>query len=61
LLIIQLFLPKGFFGMNDMVWQEGFSYAAKRINEAKIFTLQKAQIWINPQVEFLEGNAFSPP
>jgi len=61
LLIIQLFLPKGFFGMNDMVWQEGFSYAVKRINEAKIFTLQKAQIWISPQVEFLEGNAFSPP
>ena len=61
LLIIQLFYPKGFFGMNDMVWQEGFSYAVKRINEAKIFTLQKAQIWISPQVEFLEGNAFSPP
>ncbi len=61
LLIIQLFYPSGFFWMNDIIWQEGFSYAANRINEAKILTPDSEQIWINPQAQFLEGNAFSHP
>ena len=52
LLVIQLFYPKGFFGVNDIIWQEGFSYAANRVNEAKILTPVKDQIWINPQVHF---------
>jgi hypothetical protein len=59
--IIQLFYPKGFFWLNDIIWQEGFSYAANRVNEAKIFTPEKEQIWISPQVQFPEGNAFSHP
>ena len=61
LLIIQLFYPKGFFGINDIIWQEGLSSAANRVNEAKILTPYNEQIWINPQVQFLQGNAFSYP
>ncbi len=61
LLIIQLFYPTGFFWLNDIIWQEGFSYATNRVNEAKILTPYNEQIWINPQVQFLEGNAFSHP
>jgi len=61
LLIIQLFYPKGFFGINDIIWQEGFSYATNRVNEAKILTPHNEQIWISPQVQFLQGNAFSHP
>lgn len=52
LFIIQLFYPPGFFWLNDIIWQEGFSYAANRINEAKIFTPEKGQIWLSPQVQF---------
>jgi len=52
LLIIQLFYPSGFFGFNDIIWQEGFSSAANRVNDAKIFTPEKEQIWINPQMQF---------
>ncbi len=61
LLTIQLFYPEGFFGINDIIWQEGFSHAANRLNEAKIFTPAKEQIWISPQVQFQQGNAFSYP
>lgn len=61
LLIIQLFYPAGFFWLNDIIWQEGFSYAANRVNEAKIITPDNEQVWISPQVQFLEGNAFSQP
>ncbi len=60
LLIIQLFYPSGFFWLNDIIWQEGFSCAANRVNESKIFTADGEQIWLSPQVQFLEGNAFSP-
>ncbi|MDP3732188.1 MAG: hypothetical protein Q8R31_04065 [Candidatus Omnitrophota bacterium] len=61
LLIIQLFYPKSFFWVNDIIWQEGFSYAANRVNEANIFTTNQEQIWLSPQVEFPEGSAFSCP
>ena len=61
LLIIQLFYPSGFFWLNDVIWQEGFSFAANRVNEARILTPYNEQIWISPQVQFLEGNAFSHP
>jgi len=53
LLIIQLFYPNGFFWLNDIIWQEGFSFAANRVNEAKIITPDNAQIWLSPQVQFL--------
>lgn len=49
---VQLICPKGFFGLNDIIWQEGFSHAAARVNEAKILTSKKEQIWINPQVQY---------
>lgn len=52
LLIIQLFYPSGFLWRNDIIWQEGFSYAANKVNETKILTPEKEQIWISPQVEF---------
>ncbi len=52
LLSIHLFYPKDFFWLNDIIWQEGFSYAANRVNEAKILSPDKEQIWINPQVKF---------
>ena len=53
LLIIQLFYPNDFFWLNDIIWQEGFSFAANRVNEAKIITPDNAQIWLSPQVQFL--------
>ena len=52
LISIQLFYPKNFFGVNDMIWQEGFSFAANTVNKAKILTPQNEQIWISPQVNF---------
>jgi len=52
LLIIQLIYPSSFFWLNDIIWQEGFSCAANKINDAKILTLENEQIWINPQVQF---------
>ena len=52
LLAIQLFYPNSFFWVNDIIWQEGFSYAANRVNEAKILTPEKDQIWVSPQVQF---------
>ena len=61
LLIIQLFYPSSFFWVNDIIWQEGFSYAANKVNDAKILTQENEQIWITPQVEFSQGNAFSCP
>jgi len=61
LLLIQLFYPTGFYWVNDVIWQEGFAYAANRLNEAKILTPGNEQIWINPKVNFPEGNAFSTP
>jgi hypothetical protein len=51
MLTIQLICPNGFFGLNDIIWQEGFSQAAERVNEAKILTSKKEQIWINPQIQ----------
>ncbi len=61
LLIIQLFCPNGFFWLKDIIWQEGFCFAANRVNEAKIITPDNEQIWISPQVQFLQGNVFSHP
>jgi len=52
LLIIQLFYPNGFFWLNDIIWQEGFCFAANRVNEAKIITPDNEQIWLSPQVQF---------
>lgn len=51
MLTIQLICPKSFFGFNDIIWQEGFSQAAARVNETKILTTQKDQIWINPLIQ----------
>jgi hypothetical protein len=51
LLVIQLCCPAGFFGINDVIWHEGFSQAVNGINEAKILTPEKEQIWFNPQVQ----------
>jgi hypothetical protein len=45
---IQLFYPPSFPWSNDIVWQEDVAYAAQKVNVAKIFTLQKAQLWISP-------------
>ncbi|MFA5356899.1 MAG: hypothetical protein WC301_05815 [Candidatus Omnitrophota bacterium] len=53
LLMIQLFYPNGFFWMNDIIWQEGFSCAANRINETRIMTASGLQIWVSPQVQFI--------
>lgn len=61
LLIIQLFYPTGFFWRNDIIWQEGLSSTANRINEAKILTPYNEQIWINPQAQFWQENAFYRP
>lgn len=58
LLVIQLFYPPDFLWMNDIIWQEGFLAAANKLNEAKIITPENEQIWIIPQVELSEGNAF---
>ncbi len=52
LLIVQFFYPNGFFWTNDIVWQEGFSSAANKVNEVKIVTPDNEQIWISPQVQF---------
>ncbi len=38
---------------NDIIWQEGLSHAANRINESKIFTADGEQIWPSPQAQFL--------
>jgi len=57
LLSIQLFYPEKFFWLNDIIWQEGFSYAANKVNESKILTRDGQQIWINPQPQFLPENA----
>lgn len=52
LLVIQLFYPISFQWLNDVIWQEGFSSAANKVNDAKIITPENEQIWISPQVEF---------
>lgn len=57
LLSVQLFYPRGFFWLNDIIWQEGFSYAANKVNESKILTRSGEQIWLNPQPQFLPENA----
>ena len=53
LLIIQSFYPANFHWISDIIWQEGLSSAANRVNEAGIITSEKEQIWISPQVRFL--------
>lgn len=57
LLSAQLFYPRGFFWLNDIIWQEGFFYAANKVNESKIRTRESQQIWLNPQPQFLPENA----
>lgn len=57
LLKIHLFYPAGFFWVNDVVWQEGFAYAANKVNEAGIFNENGEQIWINPCPCFPYENA----
>lgn len=58
LLKIHLFYPSGFFWVNDIIWQEGFSYAAAKVNSDSIFNESGDQIWINPSAKFLSENAF---
>jgi hypothetical protein len=53
LLKVQLFYPKGFFWINDPIWQEGFSFAVKKVNESKAFTKNGEHIWINPAINLL--------
>lgn len=53
LLVIQLFCPPGFFWINDVIWHEGFSFGANKINEERILISENKQIWINPQLQFL--------
>jgi len=52
LLIIQLFYPANFHWISDIIWQDGFSSTANRVNGAEILTPEKEQIWISPQVRF---------
>ena len=44
---IQLFSTPAFQWRNDIIWYEDFSYAVNKVNSAKIFTPEKAQLWIN--------------
>jgi hypothetical protein len=44
---IRLLYPPRFSWANDIVWQEGFSYAAYRVNSAAIFTQEGEQIWMS--------------
>ncbi len=48
LLKIHLSYPMGFFWVNDVIWQEGFSYAANKVNEAGLVNENGERIWINP-------------
>lgn len=61
LLVVQLLYPEGFRWLNDINWQESLSHAANKVNETRIFTPEKEQIWVNPQAQFLQGNVFSNP
>lgn len=54
---IHLFYPPAFLWQNDIVWQEDFAYAAHKVNEAKILTPQKEQIWISPHPAVLDNAA----
>lgn len=54
---VQLFYPEGFPWLNDIIWQEGFSYAANKVNESKILTRTGEQIWLNPSPKFLPENS----
>lgn len=54
---IHLFYPPGFFWVNDVIWQEGFSYAANKVNEARIINENGEQFWINPCPCFPYENA----
>ncbi len=56
LLKIQLFYPPDFFWVNDIVWQEGFSYAANKVNEAAIINENGEQLWINSSPCFSPEN-----
>lgn len=60
LLKIHLFYPTEFFWVNDIIWQEGFSYAAAKVNSANIFNENGERIWIDPAPKFLSENAFNP-
>lgn len=57
LLSVQLFYPEGFLWLNDIIWQEGFSYAVHKINQAGARTRDNRQIWFNPQPQFFPENA----
>jgi hypothetical protein len=50
---IRLLYPPGFSWANDIVWQEGFSYAAYRVNAAAVFTKEGEQIWMSSLPELL--------
>lgn len=60
-LLVQLFYDKGFFWLNDIIWQEGFSYATHKLNEARIFTRDGEQILFNSLPALLDESAFSHP
>jgi hypothetical protein len=44
---IRLLYPPGFSYANDIVWQEGFGYAAYKVNAAAVFTKESEQIWMS--------------
>lgn len=50
LLKIGFYYPEGFFWLNDSIWKDGFIAAVHKVNEAKIFTNNGEQIWINPEL-----------
>lgn len=50
---ISLLYPPSFSWANDNVWQEGFGYAAYKVNQAAIFTKEGEQIWMSSLPELL--------
>jgi len=53
---IQFLCPETFVWKNDIVWQEDLSYAVKKVNESRIFTLEKELILVNPKLEILPSD-----
>lgn len=58
ILNLEFFCPENFFWKNDIIWQEGLSYAANKINSAQIFITKTEQIFIKPHLKSQNENAF---
>ena len=48
---IQLFYPEDFPWLQDIVWQEDFSYVAQKINEDNISTISGEKVWVKSKVD----------